>query len=275
VPDPRRIHGPRPRKELGQHFLQDEEIACEIVRSAGISWADRTVEIGPGRGVLLRFLLKASHHVTAIELDYRLQALLHTTFGGHPGLDLIFADFMAFDLAGFVTQDSAPVVVVGNIPYSLSSPILFRLLETAQALRTEDKPRLRSAVLMVQREVARRIAASPGGRDYGGITVLRALVAEAKLLFEVPPSAFFPPPKVTSALVRLDFFAEPRYAVKDAAAFSALVHHVFRQRRKMLKNTLGSMIGIKADWQTVEFNFTRRPEELSAQEFVRLTELVL
>ena len=103
---PVRVHGPRPLKELGQHFLQDEEIAADIISSMGLKWEDRALEIGPGRGVLLRFLLKRSHRVTAIELDKRLLKSLQKTFGGHPGLDLQFDDFLAFDLNAYVTEEA-------------------------------------------------------------------------------------------------------------------------------------------------------------------------
>lgn len=265
-----RLKGPPPKKELGQHFLQDEEIASRIVQAMELSWEDRALEIGPGRGVLLRFLLKASHHTTAVELDERLRVSLQKTFGGHPGLDLIFADFMRFDLEGFVRGGTSPVKVVGNVPYSLSSGILFRLFEVAEALQENGPPLLKSATLMLQREVAERATASPGGRDYGIVTVMRELVAEAQLLFVVPPPAFIPLPKVYSAVIRLDFRPALRYRIADKTLFSDLVHQVFARRRKMLKNTLGSLRWIRPDWQQADFEFTRRPEELSAGEFVDL-----
>lgn len=271
---PGHISGPRPRKELGQHFLQDEEIAGRIVSSMKLNWDDRALEIGPGRGVLLRFLLKACRRVTAVELDLRLKKSLERTFGGHPGLELIFDDFLRFDLEGFLLQDAAPVKLVGNIPYSLSSPILFRIFEAAQRLAEQNRFPLRSATLMLQKEVAERISAEPGGRSYGGITVQRALVADASLLFQVPAAAFWPPPRVTSAAVRLDFYSNQHFKLTDRARFVDLVHHVFAQRRKMLKNTLGSLCCIRPDWQKADFDFTRRPEELTLAEFIKLSELV-
>lgn len=276
MPKTLRGGGPRPRKELGQHFLQDEEIASRIVQSMNPSWPERAVEIGPGRGVLLRFLLKSFHRVTAIEVDERLKKSLQRTFGGHPGLELIFDDFLRFDLKGYLMASEAPAKLVGNIPYSLSSLILLRLFEEADSLTSKGIPPLRSATLMLQKEVAERISATSGGRSYGGITVQRALVSDAELLFTVPPAAFWPPPQVTSAVVRLDFFAEPRYhLMNDRVRFRELIRHVFAQRRKMLKNTLGSLHWIKAVWPHIHFDLTRRPEELSVEEFIQLYELIV
>ncbi len=281
---PHLIRGPRPQKELGQHFLQDEEIGMQIVRALDLRWEDRALEIGPGRGVLLRFLLKASHQVTAIELDWRLKKSLERAFGGHPGLNLVFDDFLKFDLPGYLAADPAPVKIVGNIPYSLSSPILFRLFETVESLQAQGSFPLKSAVLMLQKEVAERLCADPGGRAYGTITVFRALMADARLLFKVPAAVFLPPPKVTSAVVRLDFFPEQRYQLGDPTLFRQLVHHLFAQRRKMLKNRLASFLEKWSDNRSpaalpnlklpADFDLSRRPEELSVQEFIDLYHLI-
>ncbi|TKJ41103.1 ribosomal RNA small subunit methyltransferase A [candidate division LCP-89 bacterium B3_LCP] len=269
-----RLHGPRPLKELGQHFLQDEEIASQIVESLRLRWEDRVVEIGPGRGVLLRFLLKQSHKVTAVELDARLMKSLTSAFGGHPGLNLIFGDFLEYDLRKYLSEDVSRVKIVGNIPYSLSSSILFYIFEIAGDIQKTGDHNLDSATLMLQREVAYRICAGPGGRDYGGITVFRSLVAEAEVLFDVPPNAFVPPPKVMSSVIRLTFFPQEKYKVADYHLFRDLVHTVFRQRRKMLKNTLKGLTWIRQDWANTSFDFTQRPEDLSAEEFIRLFNLI-
>jgi 16S rRNA (adenine1518-N6/adenine1519-N6)-dimethyltransferase len=270
----RRFQGPRPRKELGQHFLLDEEIAERIVRSLNLRWDERALEIGPGRGVLLRFLLKACRHVTAVELDQRLKKTLQTRFGGHPGLELIFADFMRFDLEGYLLRETSPVRLVGNIPYSLSSPILFRLFETVDALLERKAAPLKCAVLMLQKEVARRICAEPGNRSYGAITVFRALVADAEPLFDVPPDAFHPPPAVVSSVVRLDFFPERKYRLSDAGLFRSFVHHLFAQKRKMIKNTLHSLDGLHPRRREIDLDLTRRPEELNVDQWIRLFDQV-
>lgn len=271
---PSRVHGPRPLRELGQHFLQDEEIASDIIDSMGLRWEERALEIGPGRGVLLRFLLKHSHKVTAVELDDRLIKSLQRTFSGHPGLELIFSDFLEFDLPGYVLSGDSPVKIVGNIPYNLSSPILLRIFDAARDLQADAGDRLKTATLMLQREVAQRICASPGGRAYGGITILRSLVASAELLFNVPSEAFIPPPKVTSSVIQIRFFPEDRYPIDDLVLFGDLVHTVFQQRRKMLKNSLGRLLWVRPDWAEVDFDLTRRPEDIDVEEFIRLFEFV-
>lgn len=271
---PARVHGPRPLKELGQHFLQDEEVASDIIDSMGLSWEDRALEIGPGRGVLLRFLLKRSHKVTAVELDDRLIKSLQKTFSGHPGLELIFSDFLEFDLPGYVLSGDSPVKIVGNIPYNLSSPILLRIFDAARELHADTGNQLKTATLMLQREVAQRICASPGGRAYGGITILRSLVADAELLFDVPSEAFIPPPKVTSSVIQLRFFQEERFHIEDLTLFVDLIHTVFQQRRKMLKNSLSRVLWIRPDWIDVDFDLTQRPEDVEVTGFVRLFNFV-
>ncbi|MFH1861815.1 MAG: 16S rRNA (adenine(1518)-N(6)/adenine(1519)-N(6))-dimethyltransferase RsmA [bacterium] len=264
------IGSPRPRKELGQHFLQDEEIAYQIVHSMDLRWEDRALEIGPGRGILLRFLLKQCRQVTAVELDIRLAKTLKSIFGGHPGLTLVFDNFQRFDLESYVNASAAPVKVVGNIPYFLSSVILFRLFELVARLHEQHQNPLKSATLMLQREVAQRLCATAGGRVYGTISIFRALVADAELLFDVPGSAFFPPPRVTSAVVQLRFFPEQRFHIVDFFRFQEFVHHIFAQRRKMLKNTVNSIRWVRPDWRSIDADFSKRPEEFAAAELVAL-----
>jgi 16S rRNA (adenine1518-N6/adenine1519-N6)-dimethyltransferase len=270
VPNAARPYGPRPLKELGQHFLIDDEIASRIVSSMSLRWEERTVEIGPGRGILLRFLLKKSHHVTAIELDKRLEKPLVKTFGGHPGLELIFDDFLQFNLLQLLQGSDKTVRLVGNIPYSLSAPILLHIFNVAETLQQAGNVPLLTASLMLQKEVAERVCAEPGGRSYGGITILRALVADAELLFDVPQHAFHPPPKVTSSIIKMSLYREPKYSINNPHLFKQLVQHVFKQRRKMLKNSLVGLGWLKSGWHDIEFQLTRRPEELSLEEFIRL-----
>ncbi len=265
-----RVHGPRPLKELGQHFLIDEEIASDIIKAMQLKWEDQTLEIGPGRGVLLRFILKKTHKVTAIEIDRRLQKQIEKTFGGHPGLEIIFGDFLQFDLLGFFEAAESRVKVVGNIPYNLSGPILKKLLKIAWELQQKSHNSMHSATLMLQGEVAERVCASPGGRSNGWMTVFRSLVADAELLFSVPATAFMPPPKVTSAVIQLKFFQKPKFALTKIDLFIDLIQHVFRQRRKMLKNSIKGLSWMREDRNHIDFDLTRRPEELSVEEFINL-----
>lgn len=266
--------GPRPLKELGQHFLIDEEIALRIADAAHLKWEDRAFEIGPGRGILLRYLLKQSHKVTAVEVDYRLQKSLLAIFKGHPGLNLIFDDIINFDLDAYILEEKSRVNLLGNLPYNLSSPILFKLFETAEKLQQTENNRFVSATVMLQREVAERICADPGNREGGGITISRALVADAELLFHVPPEAFHPPPKVTSSVMQLNFYGKKKYEIADQYQFFTLVRHVFRSRRKMLKNTISGLLWLKPDWQQTDFDFSQRPEALTLPEFIRMFHLI-
>lgn len=274
MPEAPRLHGPRPLKELGQHFLRDEETASQIVAAMGLRWEERALEIGPGRGILLRFLLKKSHKVTAIELDRRLQKSLQKTFGGHPGLELVFGDFLKFDLLAYVLSEASPVKLVGNIPYSFSHPILLRIFEAVEGLQDRERVPLQSATLMLQREVAERICARPGERACGSITLLRSLVANAEMLFNVHPGAFIPAPQVMSSVIQLRFFPRARFQVEDRSLFAELIYHVFKQRRKMLKNSIGGLPWIQSQWQKAQFDFTRRPEELPLDDFVELFSLL-
>ncbi len=269
-----RPHGPRPLKELGQHFLVDEEIAQRIVQAMDLRWEDRALEIGPGRGVLLRFLLKKSRRVLAVEIDRRLQKPLEKTFGGHPGLELRFEDFLRFDLESYVERAPEPVKIVGNLPYSLSAPILMRLFTAAEMLQERGDCKLVSATLMLQKEVALRICADVGGKAGSNITVLRALVADAQVLFDVPAAAFHPPPKVTSTVLQLRFYPASRWDIEDRLRFREMVRHVFLKRRKMLKNTLGGLPWIRPRWRETDFDLTRRPEELTMEDFIRLYRLL-
>jgi 16S rRNA (adenine1518-N6/adenine1519-N6)-dimethyltransferase len=235
-----------------------------------LRWEERALEIGPGRGVLLRFLLKKSHHVTAIELDRRLEKPLAKTYGGHPGLELIFEDFLLFDLQQYLRSSDKYTKLVGNIPYSLSTPILLHIFEMADQMQQNGRVPLLSATLMLQKEVAERVCAESGGRSYGGITLLRALVADAELLFDVPPEAFHPPPQVISSIIRMTFFQDTHYSIDRPHLFKQLVQHVFKQRRKMLKNSLVGLHWLRPDWRDRNLQLTRRPEELSLEDFIIL-----
>lgn len=267
----RRSYGPRPLKQLGQHFLLDEEVASAIVAAMHLRWEERALEIGPGQGVLLRFLLKLCHKVTAIELDARLRKVLQKTFGGHPGLELVFGDFLRFDLNNYLLQENSAAKLVGNIPYSLSSPILLRIFEVVETLQKEANAQLESATLMLQRQVAERICADPGTRACGGITLLRSLVADAELLFDVSSEAFSPPPAVRSSVIQLRFYPNQRFAVPSLPRFKELIQHVFKQRRKMLKNSLAGLSWLGPGWRQMDFDLSRRPEALSLEDFIRLS----
>lgn len=249
------------RKALGQNFLIDEAIAHETVVAAGIHGGDSVLEIGPGHGVLTRPLLATGAQVFAVEIDERLAGALAEN--APPELTVERADFLRFDLQRL---PAGPLLVVANLPYSTGTAILERLLT-----RPERFPRI---VVMLQKEVADRVAAEPGSRSYGSLSVLTALWAEASVVLDVPPSCFRPRPKVDSAVVRLDVSESPRVAVEDVDAFRRVVRAAFGQKRKMLRNTLRAAFGddAAAVLERTGIDGRRRAETLTLEEFARLTD---
>lgn len=215
------------RQRLGQHFLIKGSILERIARAACPSGCDLVIEIGPGRGALTEKLLHHAARVAAIELDPFLAAHLRARYSSEPRLEVIEADVLAVDLARW-----GSVPIVGNLPYYITSPILER------ALRLEP-PR---AVFLMQKEVAERLVAKSGNRDYGYLTVQTAVYAEAKLLFEVKPSAFYPPPKVDSAVVLFEPRKSP-LGIGDREGFLRFAALCFAHKRKTIRNNLAESYG--------------------------------
>ncbi len=252
------------RPPLGQNFLIDKNIVRKIVRLAQLQPGETVVEIGPGRGVLTEALLEASGNVTAIELDAGLCARLRESIAPRPDFHLIEADAVTFDYA----QVPSPFLVVANLPYYVSTPLLFRLLEQG--------PRVDRMILMLQREVAGRLAAAPGGKEYGALSIAAQFRCEVRLAFAVPPSCFRPQPKVASAVVALTPLAKPRAAVRDEDFFFKVVRGGFAHRRKALLNSLRDE-GFAGSETVAAFEKTgidprRRAETLSLEEFAFLAD---
>jgi 16S rRNA (adenine1518-N6/adenine1519-N6)-dimethyltransferase len=210
-------------RRLGQHFLVRPSILDRIAAAACPEVAETVVEIGPGKGALTAHLMERASRVIAIEVDPVLVQYLRARFRDEPKVEIVEGDVLKVDLAGW-----GPVSVAGNLPYYITSPIIERVLALG--------PLLRSAVFLVQKEVAERLTAEPGGREYGFLTVATQFYADVELLFTVPPSAFRPPPKVDSALVRLT----PRnvFLLQDAKEFLRFASLCFRHKRKTLRNNL-------------------------------------
>jgi 16S rRNA (adenine1518-N6/adenine1519-N6)-dimethyltransferase len=217
---------------LGQHFLKDEGVRDAIVAATGLTRQDQALEIGPGRGILTRGLLAAAGSVTAVEMDERLAEKLADEYRSEPRLRLVTSDFLKLDLE---TLGPGPFVVAANLPYSVGAPILQKLLVW---------PRWRTAVLMFQKEVAERIAAAPGGPDYGLLTLSVLLHAEPELLIEVPRQLFSPPPQVASAVVRLTRRDKPVLEGEAAARFFKIAKAAFGQRRKMASGLIAQALGL-------------------------------
>jgi len=225
-------HELRPRRALGQHFLNDPNTARRIVRLADLEPGGRVLEIGPGLGALTVALADAGAHVVALELDERLVAVLNETVVGHGDVTVRAGDAATVDL-GFL--DPGPWACVSNLPYNVATPVVLRLLEEA--------PAVTRLLVMTQREVGERLAAAPGTRAYGAVSVKVAYYAEAALVGRVPPSVFVPRPKVDSALVRLDRRKAPPVTVPSEDALFGLVRAGFAQRRKMLRRSLAAVLG--------------------------------
>lgn len=255
-----------PKKRWGQNFLQDKNIARKIVAALEAKPSTPVIEIGPGPGALTGFLLQTGAPYCGVEIDSRLAGVLRQRFSGYPNFTLAEADFLQWDLAAALRErPQTPPRLVGNIPYNITSPILFKLFDHADDLET--------AVLMVQKEVAERLIARPAGKEYGLLAVNGQLFAEITLLFRVPASRFFPRPKVDSAVIKLDFKKEVKAQFPDFQLFKTVLRHCFQHRRKMLRKSL-SMLFPAAFVTTLDFDLTRRPEQLSIPEWKTLTELI-
>ena len=242
------------RKRFGQHFLLDAGVIDSLLRVIAPKPGQALIEIGPGLGALTQPVLERCGALTVIELDRDLAA----RWRARQGVSVIEADVLAVSFEVLAQQAAQPLRVIGNLPYNISTPILFHLLPWAAQIADQH--------FMLQKEVVERMAASPGCKDFGRLSVMLQWRYEIELLLDVPPTAFDPPPRVESAVVRMTPWVEP--PVVDAARLGALVTAAFSQRRKLLRHTLGRWL----DEQGVEgsFDLQRRAEEVPVAEYVEL-----
>jgi 16S rRNA (adenine1518-N6/adenine1519-N6)-dimethyltransferase len=250
----------RARKRFGQHFLHDPGIIRRIVDAVAPVAGDRLVEVGPGRGALTFSLLARAGNMDVIEIDRDLASSLRSDSRAAQHLrvrveNVLDTDFVALRAAG------APLRVVGNLPYNISTPLLFRLLQQRSAIGDMH--------FMLQKEVVERMAAQPGGKEYGRLTVMLAAYAEVEALFDVGPGAFQPRPKVWSSIVRLRPTQGPRFDIGEDGALRTLVAAAFSQRRKTLRNGLKSLL-TGAQIEACGIDPQLRPETLSPAQFGRL-----
>jgi 16S rRNA (adenine1518-N6/adenine1519-N6)-dimethyltransferase len=255
----------RPRKSLGQNFLIDDNIARKIVRKAGINPEDAVLEIGPGRGALTKHLVGQAKTVVAVEIDERAAQLLIGKFErecASKRLLVVRQDILEVDFLRISRELGSALRVIGNIPYYITSPILFKVIEQREVVR--------DLIMLVQREVGERIVAKPRTKDYGILSVFCQYYGVPKLLFKVSPKAFSPEPKVVSALLRLDFAHPPIYELLDERLFVAVVRATFGKRRKTLRNGLRYLDLDGLDLSKLQSNLNRRPEQLSVGDFVKL-----
>lgn len=250
------MHGHRARKRFGQNFLADPHYVQRIVDAVAPAPGERIIEIGPGLAALTGALVARAGHVTAIEIDRDLAARLRERFAPN-ALTLHEADALTFDYATLGDD----LRVVGNLPYNISSPLLFLLAAHAT--------RLRDVHVMLQKEVVARMAAAPGTPDYGRLSVMLQVVFRIERLFVVPPGAFRPPPKVESAVARLVPLREQAPALADAGRFARIVAAAFAQRRKTLRNALSALCAAET-LAAAGVDPGARGETLAVDDFVRL-----
>ena len=254
----------RPGRGLGQNFLQDNNLLEYIVRSAGIGEGDKILETGPGFGVLTELMLAKGADVTAIEYDHRLADYLRKNFDGK-NFHLIEADACKVDLVE-LTSKFDKYYAVANLPYAISSVFIARLLELA------NPPE--KMVFMLQKEMGQRLAAVPGIKNYGSLSVRTQLLYDVKILRVVPPEVFYPPPKVDSAIVEFVLKSELP-SPKLVKHLSKLVKHAFEQRRKQMGKVLGKIYGrekIEEAFAKLDMPLEIRPDKLSVADFVKLTD---
>jgi len=250
-------------KRFGQHFLTDKSVLKAIVDSVAAHPGDTVIEIGPGRGVLTDELARLPNDLIAIEIDHLLSEKLRERYKTNERVKVIEADVLEVDLRSLVT---GPFVVVGNVPYYITTPILFHVLR---------RPLPRHIVLLVQREVAERIVAPPGSKQYGALSVNVQVAAAAEIVRHVPPGAFSPPPKVDSAIVRIVPLADSLVTDDEAARFRTFVQGLFGMRRKQVGNVLRSVTQLSpveavAVLESLGIDPRARPETLSVSQFVSL-----
>ena len=250
----------RPKKSLAQNFLRDANVARKIVGSLSLQPSDNVLEIGPGKGALTSLLLREVHHCTVVELDDELADWLGREFGA--SLTIIHDDVLHVDLCSLA--NGRPWRIVGNIPYNITSPILFLIFDAAEVVA--------DCTLMMQREVAQRLVGKPRTKDYGILSVFAQYYSDPKLLFSVSPHSFTPIPDVTSAVVSLSMHKEKRLKAVSDDLFRSVVRGTFGQRRKTLRNGLKSMKISPDILQSLPFDLKQRPEELTVEEFVRLSD---
>ncbi len=263
-----------PKKSLGQNFLTDEEVLSDIVSAAELSPESCVLEIGPGMGVLTRELAKAAKTVVCVELDTDILPVLGKNIAEFQNVTVINEDILKVDLDALFCEHfgDEPVKVIANLPYYITTPIIMKLLENK---------RISDIVVMIQKEVAERLAAEAGTKDFGAITLAVQYKAEPRLVRHVPPESFCPAPKVWSSVIRLCRLEKPPVEVKDEGHFFRLIKAAFGQRRKTFLNSVSNFPGLSVTKDEVKdaldqlgISDTVRGEALSIEQFARISDIL-
>lgn len=250
----------RARKRFGQNFLHDESIINHIVRSIRPAATDNMVEIGPGKGAITRLILDTCEQLNVVELDRDLVPILQEKFGHIPTFNINQADALKFDFAQLGNAER-PLRIVGNLPYNISTPLIFHLLSYSHMVRDMH--------FMLQKEVVMRMAAKAGENNYGRLSIMTQYSCDVEYLFDVGPECFDPQPKVDSAIVRLTPQAQPRHPVEDHKTLDIVVRTAFSQRRKTLRNTLKTLLN-SDELEALNIDPSLRPETLPLETYVTL-----
>jgi len=264
-------YGLIPRKGLGQHFLVDRNILNKVIRTAQVEKDDVVLEVGPGLGEMTLALASQVKRVIAIEIDSKLVVILENKMRDNPNVEVVKGDILKVDFNQFLKKEGHPIKVVANLPYQITTPLLFHFIESKEAFST--------FTLMLQKEVAERMVAPPGGKDYGPLSIFIQLFLNISIRFFIKPSAFFPPPKVESAVVHMVWKERPMIETNDEEWFKRVVKACFGYRRKTLANalkhselTLPESIELKME--EIGIDPRRRPETLTIPEFVSLAKVL-
>lgn len=254
----------KPLKRFGQNYIRDKNILNNLVKEISPDPGDNLIEIGPGLGALTEILVRHKPDLTAVEIDKRVVENLSVRF---PEVKIINDDFLNIDLKEIFNKSKRKLRIVGNIPYNLTSPIIFKMIENNNLVY--------DSVLMVQYEVAKRITASRGTKDYGILSVLLNYFSELKLCFKVSPNVFFPKPKVFSSVIHI-IFKELDETIEEQQMFIKIVKAAFGNRRKTLRNSLyNNFVGTDLDFEKSGINLSLRAEQLTINDFKILSRFVL
>ncbi len=252
--------GHRARKRFGQNFLVDDNIINQIVHAVNPKPDQRVVEIGPGQGAITGLLLESVPHLQVIELDRDLVPVLLAQFAKYREFKIHQHDALKFDFASLTSEAQPTLRIVGNLPYNISTPLIFRLLSL--------KAHIHDMHFMLQKEVVQRLVAGPGNKNYGRLSIMAQYHCAIESLFDVPPESFDPAPKVNSAVARLQPYATPPFVAQNVQNFDKFIKQAFQQRRKTLRNGLKGLVD-DAEAERVGLDLTKRAENISVEDYIK------